>query len=70
MQLTNFQEILKQLGSNDIERARVLGVTERTVRLWRKNEPRIIRLIASRPDLARALAQDAETQAEATKTVA
>jgi len=60
MQLSNFQEMLKQLGSDDIERGKALGVAERTVRLWRAKEPRIIQIIASNPALARALAKDAE----------
>lgn len=60
MPLTNFQEMLRQLGPDDAERGKVLGVSERTVRLWRAKEPRIIRIIASNPDLASALAKDAE----------
>ena len=60
MLLSNFQETLKQLGSDDAERGKVLGVSERTVRLWKAREPRIIQILASNPALARALARDAE----------
>ena len=59
MPLTNFQEALKQLGSNDIERGKVIGVSERTVRLWREKEPRIIQILGSTSVLAQALAKDA-----------
>lgn len=61
MPLVNFQETLKQLGSDDFERGKALGVSERTIRLWRAKEPRIIRLIVANLALARALAEDAET---------
>ncbi len=60
MPLTNFQETLKQLGSDDVERGKAIGVAERTIRLWRAREPRIIQIIASNPALAQALAKDAE----------
>ena len=60
MPLTHFQETLKQLGSDDVERGKVIGVAERTVRLWRAKEPRIIHIIAANPALARALLKDAE----------
>lgn len=60
MPLTHFQETLKQLGSDDVERGKVIGVAERTVRLWRAKEPRIIQIIAANPALARALLKDAE----------
>lgn len=59
MHLPNFQEALKNLGANDDERARVLGVDDRTIRWWRAREPRIIRILASHPTLAAALAEDA-----------
>ena len=64
MQLSNFQETLKQLGSDDIERGKALGVAERTVRLWRAKEPRIIQIIAANPALAQALVKDAEASLE------
>jgi hypothetical protein len=70
MHLSKFQEVLRQLGANDIERAKVLGVSERTVRLWREQEPRIIRIIAAHPVLAHALAEDATQNTEPTKTAA
>lgn len=60
MLLTNFQETLKQLGSDDSERGKAIGVSERTIRLWKAKEPRIIQILASNPALARALAKDAE----------
>lgn len=60
MSLTNFQETLRQLGPDDAKRGEILGVSERTIRLWRAKEPRIIHIIASNPALARALAEDAE----------
>lgn len=60
MPLIHFQETLKQLGSDDIERGKIIGVSERTVRLWRAQEPRIIQIIAAHPALAQALAKDAE----------
>lgn len=59
MSLASFQETLKQLGPDDVARAKILGVSERTVRLWRAKEPRIIRIIAANPALAHALAKDA-----------
>lgn len=59
MQLTNFQKALHQLGANDDERGQKLGVDDRTIRFWRARVPRIIRIIASNPDLAAALAEDA-----------
>ena len=60
MQLSHFHDVLKKLGTNDIERGRVLGIDDRTVRLWRAQVPRIIRILASNPALAQALAKDAE----------
>lgn len=65
MPLTHFQETLKQLGSDDTERGKALGVSERTIRLWKAKEPRIIQILASNPTLARALARDAEIYKEA-----
>lgn len=64
MELTHFQEALKQLGSNDDMRGKAIGVDDRTIRFWRAKEPRIIRLIATNPKLARALAKDAEEHAK------
>lgn len=64
MALVNFQEVLKQLGSDDVERGKALGVAERTIRLWRAKEPRIIQIIASNPALAQALAKDAAAPQE------
>lgn len=64
MPLTNFQETLRQLGSDDVERGKAIGVAERTIRLWRAREPRIIQIIASHPALAHALAKDAELSLE------
>jgi hypothetical protein len=60
MQLTNFQEALKNLGANDDERGRAIGVDDRTIRWWRAREPRILRIIASHPALAQALVADAQ----------
>jgi hypothetical protein len=60
MSLIHFQEALKRLGSDDIERGKVIGVSERTIRLWRAQEPRIIQIIASHPALAQALVKDTE----------
>jgi hypothetical protein len=60
MQLPHFYSVLRGLGSNDNERGRALGIDDRTVRLWRAQVPRIIRILASNPDLVRALAKDAE----------
>lgn len=65
MSLVNFQETLQQLGSDDEERGKALGVAERTIRLWRAKEPRIIRIIAANPALAQALAKDAAASLEA-----
>ena len=59
MPLVNFQEAVKQLGPNDIERGQVIGVSERTVRLWRAKELRILQIIVAHPELAHALAKDA-----------
>lgn len=65
MQLTNFQEALKNLGANDDERGRALGVDDRTIRWWRAREPRILRIIAANPALAQALVADAQRLTEA-----
>jgi hypothetical protein len=70
MQLTHFQEALRNLGPNDDERARALGVDDRTIRGWRAKEPRIIRILASRPELVRALIRDAEQLADPIETAA
>lgn len=70
MQLVHFQEALRNLGANDEERARALGVDDRTIRFWRAREPRIIRILASSPDLVRALVKDAEQNAEPIETAA
>jgi len=69
MPLTNFQETLKRLGSDDIERGKVLGISERTVRLWRAKEPHIIQVLASNPALAHALAKDAELYRKTTENL-
>lgn len=61
MRLLEFQETLDRLGPNDAERAKVLGVSERTIRLWKAKAPRIIQIIATNPALAQALAKDAES---------
>lgn len=68
MELAHFQEALKNLGPNDDVRGKVIGVDDRTVRFWRAKEPRIIRLIATNIDLARALVRDAEEHAGLPKT--
>lgn len=60
MPLMNFQETLKHLGSDDTERGKVIGVSERTIRLWKAREPRIIQILASNLLLAQALLKDAE----------
>lgn len=59
MLLANFQEALKRLGPNDAERGQVIGISERTVRLWRAKDLRILQIIAAHPELAHALAKDA-----------
>lgn len=64
MQLTNFQEALKNLGANDDERGRAIGVDDRTIRWWRAREPRILRIIAANPVLAQALVADAQRLTE------
>ncbi len=69
MPLSNFQETLKQLGNDDVERGKALGVAERTIRLWRAKEPRIIKIIASNPALAQALAKDAESSQKSLENV-
>lgn len=60
MQLAHFQEALRQLGTDDIERAKLIGVSERTARNWRIKTPRIIRILAKHPELLSALVADAK----------
>ncbi len=60
MQLPHFQTALTNLGSDNDERANVLGVSEKTLRLWKARAPRILRIIARNPSLADALAKDAQ----------
>lgn len=69
MQLAHFQAALKNLGSDNDERATALGVSERTLRLWRAKEPRIIHIIVRHPDLVRALVEDAQHLGEPLKNV-
>lgn len=60
MELSHFQTALTDLGGNDAERGQKLNKDERTVRIWRKRPPKIVRAIAANIDLARALLRDAE----------
>lgn len=69
MSLANFQETLKQLGADDIERGKAIGVSERTIRLWKAKEPRIIQLLASNLPLVQALLRDAELSRKSTESV-
>ena len=65
-ELTNFREAIRQLGSNEEERAAVLGITTRQLRSWRNSGkfPSILTRLVYIPELARAIARDAEQAAQ------
>lgn len=59
--LPNFTRELVTLGANDRERARLLGVSPRTITDYKAGKfPRILMALAERPDLAQALLNDAQ----------
>jgi hypothetical protein len=60
--LPNFSQSILQLGSNEHERARQLGVSARTVQNWRygKNLPPFALALLRHPELAFALWQDTQ----------
>lgn len=60
MQLPNFSRALTELGSNDTERARALGVTAKSIERYRAGKlPKIIKGLMRNPELLLQLAHDA-----------
>lgn len=65
MQLVNFLAAIDRLGTTEAERAKKLGISERSLRYWKNRAlPRLIRTIAENEELAAALAADAQTKPE------
>lgn len=67
MELTHFKAALTDLGESDIARGHILNKDDRTIRIWRKRPPLLLRTIATNLELARALLRDAEQYAESNK---
>jgi len=60
MKLIHFWAAVDRLAATEAEKARALGLSERAFRDWKRKLPRSLLRIAQRPDIAAALARDAQ----------
>lgn len=59
MKPINFWAAVDRLAKTDVEKAKALGISERTLRGWKQRLPIQLERIIAMPDVAEALAQDA-----------
>lgn len=61
MKFPAFYESIMGLGSNDTERAKVLGISERSLQSWRAGKlPKNVARMLKRPSVLQALVEDAK----------
>jgi len=63
--LTNFFAAIDRLGSTNDERAKRLQMSARSLEKWKSGKiPRILRILASDPELLSAIAADAQNSSK------
>jgi hypothetical protein len=64
MKLIHFWTAVNKLAETEAKKAELLGIDERTLRLWKHRLPRTLQRIMAHPELIEALARDAQEDDE------